>query len=50
MPGQLESEIENGDWHVVPGTADFVFGAEPRKLWDELAKRGDEITADAGPP
>ena len=44
--GQLEGEIQNGAWHIVAGTADLVF-ADSRKLWDELAKRGDEVVVDA---
>lgn len=45
-PGQLEGEIQNGDWHIVAATAELVF-AEPRKLWDQLATRGDEVVVDA---
>jgi putative transcriptional regulator len=44
--GQLEGEIQQGAWNVVAATADLVF-AEPRKLWDQLATRGDEVVVDA---
>jgi len=47
MAGQIESEIENGDWHVVPGSAALVFSGDPRKLWSDLASRGDEVVVDA---
>jgi putative transcriptional regulator len=44
--GQLESEIRSGAWRIVTATPELVFG-EPRKLWDQLANRGDEVVADA---
>ncbi len=44
--GQLEGEIQNGDWHIVASTAELVF-ADPRKLWEQLAARGDEVVVDA---
>jgi putative transcriptional regulator len=44
--GQLDSEVKSGAWHIVAGTADLVF-ADPLKLWDLLAKRGDEVVAAA---
>lgn len=45
--GQLESEIKHGAWHRVPATADLVFGDQPQKLWELLAARSAETTADA---
>ena len=45
--GQLEAEIKRGAWRVVPGNADLVFAEQPQKLWDELAKHADDVTADA---
>jgi len=47
--GQLEAEMQNGDWHIVAATAELVF-ADPRKLWDQLATRGDEVVVDARSP
>jgi putative transcriptional regulator len=44
--GQLQSELRDGDWRIVAGTADLVFG-DPRKLWEQLATRGDEVVVDA---
>jgi putative transcriptional regulator len=35
--GQLDSEIERGDWHLVPARVDSVFSHEPRELWQYLA-------------
>lgn len=34
-PGQLESELARGDWHVVPATAESLFDSDPYELWDE---------------
>jgi len=36
-PGQLELEIERGDWHIVEGRADLVFDDEPFRMWQRLA-------------
>jgi putative transcriptional regulator len=35
-PGQLENEIERGDWIVMRGDPALVFHAEPEKLWPRL--------------
>lgn len=35
-PGQLEAEIERGDWYLVPATPEHIFSAEPEKLWPAL--------------
>ena len=45
--GQLESEVKHGAWRVVPASADVVFSDKPTKLWEQLATRADEVTADA---
>ncbi|HWL10366.1 MAG TPA: YqgE/AlgH family protein [Planctomicrobium sp.] len=34
--GQLEDEMERGDWLVLPAQAGFVFHADPYAVWDEL--------------
>lgn len=46
-PGQLESEIGAGAWHVVAGRADWVFSIEPRDLWRRLARAGSELVVDS---
>ena len=50
--GQLESEVKHGAWRVVPASADIVFSDKPTKLWEQLATRGDQVTADdrSAPP
>ena len=37
-PGQLDSELERGDWHIVPGKANYLFDSEPYEIWDLLFK------------
>lgn len=37
--GQLEWEIEQGGWHIFPGTAEEIFTPEPSRLWSELIER-----------
>ncbi|HEX2313792.1 MAG TPA: YqgE/AlgH family protein [Thermomonospora sp.] len=37
--GQLESEIEDGAWYVVPGEAGDVFAADPERLWQAVLRR-----------
>jgi len=46
MTGQLESEVKHGAWKVVPASADVVFSEKPTKLWEQLSKRADQVTAD----
>jgi putative transcriptional regulator len=38
-PGQLEEELAEDAWLVVPATADDVFHAEPNQLWDAVVRR-----------
>ena len=38
-PGQLEDEIEEGAWWVVPGSIDDVFSDDPRPLWQQVLRR-----------
>jgi putative transcriptional regulator len=47
VAGQLQSEIAEGAWRMIPGTADLVFHTAPSRLWEELAGRGGEVVADA---
>jgi putative transcriptional regulator len=38
-PGQLESEVERGDWWVVPAEAEAIFEKPPMSLWQKLIER-----------
>lgn len=33
-PGQLEGELDRGDWHVLPATDDAVYHADPYRVWE----------------
>lgn len=35
-PGQLEAEVTEGSWWILPADADVVFSAEPTDLWDTV--------------
>ena len=37
--GQLQAEIEEGSWYVVPAQADDLFGADPAGLWSRVLRR-----------
>lgn len=42
--GQLEGELANGAWWVVPGAIDDVFCVEPTRLWSTVLRRnGGEL-------
>jgi putative transcriptional regulator len=47
-PGQLQGEIDSGDWSLVPGHVDLVFAAEPLELWRATATRPDALIANRG--
>ena len=36
--GQLEREIENGDWLIQSTTSDFIFNLPPNQMWEYAAK------------
>jgi putative transcriptional regulator len=38
-PGQLESEIERGDWIIEPATAADAFTGGPAELWEAVLTR-----------
>jgi len=37
-PGQLERELQRGDWQTIPADEEFVFTTEGEELWDRLMK------------
>lgn len=41
-PGQLEKEIQRGDWQVVPADAASVFNSNGKALWENLRKTRTE--------
>jgi putative transcriptional regulator len=40
-PGQLEAEIDEGAWYVLPAEPGDVFAAEPERLWRAVLRRQD---------
>ena len=38
-PGQLQSEIAAGGWHIVPADAEVMFDKDPARIWPELIER-----------
>jgi putative transcriptional regulator len=38
-PGQLDAELERGDWILEPARREDAFTAEPRELWTEVLTR-----------
>lgn len=34
-PGQLESEVERGDWYALPAEAEVVFSDDPYSIWEQ---------------
>lgn len=46
QPGQLESEVADGRWRVLPGSVDAVFADEPLELYREIGAGRPELVAD----
>jgi putative transcriptional regulator len=38
-PGQLDNEVERGDWHIVPADIDTLFRKPAENMWSELIQR-----------
>src|SRR5262245_24455230 len=38
-PGQLQNELQRGDWYVLPADADTIFEKEVSRIWSELVQR-----------
>lgn len=41
-PGQLQGEIDRGDWRILPGDADLVFQEETDPIWEEMFRRSSQ--------
>ncbi|MEX0704812.1 MAG: YqgE/AlgH family protein [Planctomycetales bacterium] len=51
-PGQLENELERGDWHVLPACAELTLCSDPYETWDQLLQKvhaAHRILPDAPP-
>lgn len=49
-PGQLQNEIQRGDWHVLPADATTLFEKDPARIWPELIKRATSHQTRHGAP
>ncbi len=38
-PGQLEAELDRGDWHLYPASAELVWHADPYEIWEQLLEK-----------
>ena len=38
-PGQLDTELSEGAWWVVPGSPDDLFSATPQRMWSTVLRR-----------
>ncbi|MEX0718792.1 MAG: YqgE/AlgH family protein [Planctomycetaceae bacterium] len=41
-PGQLEGELERGDWHVLPACSELTLCSDPYETWDQLLHKVHE--------
>ncbi len=48
-PGQLDAEVDRGDWHVLPAEPELIFDEAPGGLWQALIERGTVQWAWQGP-
>lgn len=39
MPGQLEDELQRGDWHLIEADARQIFEPDSRNLWQRLIRK-----------
>jgi putative transcriptional regulator len=49
-PRQLQAEIVQGGWYVLPADADTVFAADTSKLWPELIRKITQRSTRLEPP
>lgn len=41
-PGQLENEIDRGDWFLLPIDVDAIFGTPAAEIWERLLRRATQ--------
>lgn len=44
-PGQLDQEISDGNWRVLPANSSQIFAPDPSTLWDRLPLGSSGLTA-----
>jgi putative transcriptional regulator len=48
-PGQLQGELDRGDWLIVDADAKTVFQRDTSRLWEDMVRRARAVHADAAP-
>ena len=48
-PGQLQGELDRGDWLMVDADAKTVFQRDTSRLWEDMVRRARAVHADAAP-
>jgi len=46
-PGELRREVDKGLWYVLAPDPELVFRKDPARLWEELVRRAQAVTARA---
>lgn len=46
-PGQLQGEVDRGDWRILPGDADLLFQEETGSAWEALFRRSSQQSVEA---
>lgn len=49
-PGQLQAELDRGDWLVVDADDQTVFLRDTSRLWQDMVRRARAVRADAAAP
>lgn len=47
--GQLEAEIDRGDWRILPADPAMLFRNDPETVWPEMFRRSQQRSVDLGP-
>ncbi|HEY4492106.1 MAG TPA: YqgE/AlgH family protein [Acidobacteriota bacterium] len=42
--GQLEMEVDNGHWNILPPDVGLIFHKDPAHIWEEVIDRSDTVT------
>lgn len=48
-PGQLQNEMERGDWYVLPADAETIFETDVSRIWPNLVQRASSRPTGAAP-
>jgi putative transcriptional regulator len=48
-PGQLQNEMQRGDWYVLPADAETIFERDVSRIWPDLVRRASARPTRAAP-